>query len=227
MAGRKQWIKANPNLGVSVQLDELRAVVNKAKGDAASLNGTLRLRLGLWTSAHTAWIPMDEWGKCSTVYTADDLAGQICFGGLDLSTTIDISALVLLFPPQKERKEWAVLSYFYLPEDNIEKRSSKDRVPYDVWAKQGLFKLTPGNIIDYVFIRADINGAATKFRIQEIAYDPYNATQIVTELGEEDGLLMVPFRQGDVSMNAPCKRLIELVLSGELAHGNTPFSLDG
>lgn len=216
------WIKANPNLGVSVQIEELRSVMNRAKGDPSSLNGSLRLRLGLWTSAHSTWIPLDEWDKCSTAYSAEDLNGQTCFGGLDLSTTTDISAFVLLFPPQGNRKDYAILPYFYLPEATIEKRSKRDRVPYDVWNRQNLFKLTPGNIIDYDFIRADINDAATKFHIQEIAFDPYKATHLATKLGEEDGLTVVEFRQGDVSMDEPCNRLMQLILKNELAHGNNP-----
>jgi phage terminase large subunit-like protein len=145
----RNWIKANPNLGVSVQIKELREAVNKAKGDPASLNGVLRLRLGVWTQSSVAWIPMEEWASCNDPVDPHSLKGQPCFGGLDLSTTTDISAFVLLFPPYGERTKWAVLPHFFLPEDNIEKRSRRDRVPYELWKRQGLFELTSGNVIDY------------------------------------------------------------------------------
>jgi phage terminase large subunit-like protein len=114
-----------------------------------------------------------------------------------------------------------VLPWFFLPEDAITKRCKRDRVPYDVWRDQGLFELTPGDVIDYDFIRARINECAALYKIKEIAFDPYNSTDIVTRL-TEDGLTMVPFRQGDVSMTAPLKRLMELVLKRELAHGGNP-----
>ena len=109
------WIKANPCLGVTLTVDDLRNAVNKAAGDPATLAGTMRLRFGIWTSKADAWMDMDEWDACATVYTADDLAGQPCYGGLDLSTTTDISAFVLIFPPRGDRTEWAVLPHYFCP----------------------------------------------------------------------------------------------------------------
>jgi phage terminase large subunit-like protein len=215
------WIKANPALGSIVKLADMREQALKASSDPASLNAFLRYRLSVWTDSAVAWLPMEMWDRCSGAVDAEALTGRPCIGGLDLSTTTDISALVLLFPPYGEDKHWRVLPHFFLPADNIAKRVKKDRVPYDVWSRQELFQLTPGNIIDYAFIRAKANELAARYDIRELAFDPYNATQLVTELGE-DGITMVPFRQGDVSMNAPCKRLMELVLTGELAHGNNP-----
>jgi len=212
------WIKANPNLGVSVQLDELRAVVNKAKGDPASLNGVLRLRLGVWTSALTAWIPADKWAECSTKYTEDDLSGQPCFGGLDLSTTTDLSAYVLLFPPTGQRKEWAVLPYLFIPDDAIEKRSKRDRVPYDLWKRQGLVTATPGNVIDYDAIRQRIKWSSQQFDLREVAYDPWNATETALWI-EQQGITAVPIRQGFQSITGPSKKLMELILTRKLAHG--------
>jgi phage terminase large subunit-like protein len=215
------WIKSNPNLGTTIRIGELRSAAAKAKASPAELNSFLRLRLNKWTTSHTAWMPMDKWELCSTPVDAEALKGRPCFGGLDLSTTTDVSCFSLLFPPLGDDAKWSVLPFFFLPEDAIEQRCKRDRVPYDVWQRQGLFELTPGNIIDYSFIRAKVLEQAAKYQIQEISYDPYNATQIVTEL-TGDGLLMVPFRQGEVSMNAPCKRLLELVLTEDFAHGGNP-----
>jgi phage terminase large subunit-like protein len=215
------WIKANPNLGVTVKVEELAAVINKAKGDPASLNGVLRLRLGVWTQAHTAWMPADKWAVCSTPVDAEALKGRPCFGGLDLSTTTDISALVLLFPPYGEDTKWSVLPYLFLPEEAIEERCKRDRVPYDVWQRQGLFNLTPGSVIDYDYIRAKANELADLYDIREIVFDRHNSSQLVTQL-TGDGFEMVQFGQGFVDMNPPTKRLMELVLTSDLAHGGHP-----
>jgi phage terminase large subunit-like protein len=217
------WIKANPNLGVSVNIKELREVVNKAKGDPASLNGVLRLRLGVWTSSTSAWIDIEEWNKnVDETVTPDSLKGQPCFGGLDLSTTTDISAFVLLFPPYGDRTKWAILPFFFLPADNIEKRAKRDRVPYDVWQRQGLFHLTSGNVIDYDAIRAKIAQLAEEYDLREVAADPWNATETLTKL-QEAGFVCSTVRQGFASMAGPTKRLGELILKHDLVHFANPI----
>ncbi|HVJ09703.1 MAG TPA: terminase TerL endonuclease subunit [Acidisarcina sp.] len=217
----RNWIKANPALGFLVRIEDMRSQAAKAKADPSALNSFLRFRLSVWTSSHSAWMPMDKWDLCATEVDRLALRGRRCFGGLDLSTTIDISAFVLVFPPEGDDKQWYVIPYFFLPEEAIESRSKRDRVPYDVWARQGLFTLTPGDVIDYDFIRSQVNELAAEYEIKEIAYDPYNAQQLVTQL-TGDGFEMVVLRQGFLSLNAPTKRLMELVLTGVLAHGGNP-----
>ena len=120
----------------------------------------------------------------------ESLKGQPCFGGLDLSSTTDISAFVLLFPPYGDRNKWVIVPYFFLPEDNIEKRGKKDRVPYDVWERQGLFTLTPGNVIDTQFIRQRIKDLSDVYSIQEVCFDRAFSADIVPQL-EADGLMCV------------------------------------
>ena len=215
------WIKANPSLGVAVSLDDMRAQALKAREDPSALNQFLRFRLSIWTSNLSVWMPMPAWDACNEAVDPEALKGRQCFAGLDLSTTTDISAVVLLFPPCGDDRKWRIVPHFFLPLDNIEKRVKKDRVPYDIWEREGLFHLTQGNVIDYDVIRAKINELAAQYRIVEVAYDPYNTTQIVTQL-QSDGLTAVPFRQHAESMTAPLKRLMEIVLRGELAHGGNP-----
>jgi phage terminase large subunit-like protein len=166
-------------------------------------------------------MPPEKWATCNEPIDIDALKGRQCFGGLDLSTTTDISAYVLLFPPVASGEKWKIVPRFFLPEDNVTERVKRDRVPYDVWRDEGLFTLTPGNVIDYAFIRHAITEDAALYQIKEFAYDPYNATEIVTNL-TNDGLTMVPFRQGDLSMTPPLKRLMELVLKQEITHGGNP-----
>jgi phage terminase large subunit-like protein len=217
----KNWIKANPGLGVMVKLKELREVVAKAKNDPTNLNDMLRYRMSVWTSAYSVWMPIDLWDECSTPVEIEQLAGRPCFGGLDLSTTTDISAFVLLFPPYDGDPLWSILPRFFLPEFSIEKRVKKDRVPYDKWRDKGLFILTPGRVIDYDYIRKEVNDLAEKFSIQEVTYDRFNSNDLVKNL-ELDGHKMVKWGQGMVDMNAPTKRLFELVTDLKVAHGANP-----
>jgi phage terminase large subunit-like protein len=215
------WVKANPNLGISVKVKELTEAINKAKGDPASLNGVLRLRLGIWTQAVEAFIPMEEWELCNAPIDLDSLLTQPCFGGLDLSTTTDISALILLFPPYGDRTKWVVLPEFFLPKDCIEKRSSRDRVPYSSWARNNLFNLTSGNVIDYDAIRLKILELSEKYDIREWAIDPWNGTETSSWL-QAHGFVVSPVRQGFQTLAGPTKRLLELIMTHDLAHLGNP-----
>jgi phage terminase large subunit-like protein len=217
----RNWPKAAPALGSIIRIEEMRRQAATAANDPSALNTFLRFQLSVWTSGNCAWMPMDKWDLCGALFDFEMLRGRACFGGLDLSTTTDVSAFVLLFPPIPTDPKWYVLPFFFLPKEAIEKRSKKDRVPYDIWARQGLFILTEGDVIDYDFIRSKVNEVAGEYQIKEIAYDPYNAQQLVTQL-TGDGFTMVPLRQGFLSLNAPTKRLMELVLTGLLAHGANP-----
>jgi phage terminase large subunit-like protein len=161
---------------------------------------------------------MDKWDACKSAVDRKQLKGRRCFGGLDLSSTTDISPFVLLFEQTVEDPLWRVLPFFFLPKDNIAFRCKRDRVPYDVWERQGLFILTEGPVVDYRVIRATINDLRDEFQIVQIAFDRWNATEIVQNL-MDDGHEMVRVGQGFASMQAPTKRLLELVLSGVLAHG--------
>jgi phage terminase large subunit-like protein len=215
------WIKANPALGSLVKISDMREQALKASSDPASLNAFLRYRLNVWTDSVSAFLPMKDWDNCAEPIDAEALKGQPCFGGLDLSSTTDTSAFVLLFPPYGVRKKWAILPYFFLPEGNIQKRVKRDRVPYDVWERQGLFNLTPGNVIDTQFIREKIKELSGEYQIVEVCFDRAFAADIIPQL-ESDGLTAVNINQGEVAMTPPCKRLLELVLRNEIMHGNNP-----
>jgi phage terminase large subunit-like protein len=127
-----------------------------------------------------------------------------------------------VFPPHDDDKKWRVLANFFLPEDNIQVRVKRDQVPYDHWQRKGMFQLTPGNVIDYDFIRVAVLNLAEQYDIREIGYDRYNAQQIVTQFDNE-GLTLVPINQSTAGMWAPSKFLMELVLRGEFAHGGNPI----
>lgn len=221
-ADERNWIKANPGLGDTVKIEELRTAYNKAKENPGALNAFLRLRLNVWTNSSFGWMPMDKWDECSTEVDIEELLGRPCFGGLDLSTVDDFSAFVLVFPARGDDNLWRVYPRLYLPKETVVEKTKKERIPYDAWAKSGHIILTPGASIDFDFIRKDINTLADKYDIREIGYDRYQAHQIITQLAAEDGIEMVPIAQGALSLNAPTNAVMTKVLDKELAHGGHP-----
>ena len=212
----KVWIKSNPNLGVSVNIDELRELAQKAKEIPAAQNNFKTKRLNIWCNSRSKWIPVERWDACKEDFDIRKLLGRECFAGLDLSTTTDISALTLVFP--MENGIHRVFPFFWVPEENADLRARRDRVPYPLWIKQGLIESTPGNVIDYSFLRKKINDLSKVYRIKEIAFDPWNAVHLVQQLREEDGLNVVEMRQGFASMSSPMKSLESEVMSAKLRH---------
>lgn len=211
------WQKANPNYGISVKPEFLAEQCKKAENQPTFENSFKRYYLNIWTEQKTRWLPMDRWNECPARPAEDDLVGLSCYGGLDLSTTQDITAFLLAF--QRDDGFVDMLARFWLPESRIaEAARGRIRAPYDVWAKQGLITPTPGEVIDYDFIRAHINADGERFGIQEIAYDPWNAEHIRTKL-EDDGFVMAQTRQGYKSLSEPSKHMERLVVSRKLRHG--------
>ena len=215
----RTWVKANPNLGVSLKMDYMAEQCERATRTPSFVNTFLRLHLNIWTSQVTRWLDMDDWNACGSESEPADLMGLACFGGLDLASTVDIAAFGLVFP---DVDGWYdVLMRFWVPEERIVERSNRDRVPYDAWARDGWITPTEGNVIDYDVIRRDINDLAREYKIVEIAFDRWGAAQITTQL-DGDGLTVVPMGQGFASMSAPSKELETLVMGHKLAHGGNP-----
>lgn len=216
------WFKVNPALGDFLPIERIREEFKKAIELPSEQNSFRRFRLGQWVGQETRAIPMELWKSCGAPFNPQDFAGKPCWAGLDLSTTRDLTAFVLVFP--RDDKFYAI-PYIFVPGEDLIGRARKANVPYDLWASQGLIHATPGNQVDYAFVRKTINDAARLYDIREIAYDRWNATQLVQQLKEEDGLTMVPFGQGYASMNAPTSELLSIVKDGRLQHGgHAPLS---
>jgi phage terminase large subunit-like protein len=213
------WIAANPSLNETVAIEFLRTECAAARETPSYQNTFRRLYLNQWTEQVERWLDMYQWDECAGKIDAKTLEGRKCYGGLDLSTTTDIAAWTLLFP---RTGGYDVLCRFFVPAESIEKRARKDQVPYPTWKKQGFIEATPGNVIDYSFIRRQINEDAKRFRLIETGYDPWNATQLAQQLQDEDGLRMVEIRQGFASMNEPTKELEGLVIEKGINHGGNP-----
>ncbi len=215
------WYKANPSLGHTIQIDRVREAYRNAVENPAEENVFKQLRLNIWTSASIRWIPEQVYDKGNLPIDRDSLRGRMCCGGLDLSSTSDITALVLAFPPRSDDEKYILLPFFWLPEDTLELRCRRDHVLYDVWQKQGFIQTTEGNVIHYGFIEKFIERLGETYNIREIAYDRWNATQMVQNL-EDMGFTMVPFSQGFKDMSPPSKELFKLLMEGNINHGGNP-----
>ncbi len=214
----KNWYKSNPGLGVYRYLDEMRQEFARACQLPSYENTFRRLYLNQWTEQETRWIPVEKWDACDERLDAEALRGLLCYGGLDLSSRVDLSAFVLCFPLGDS---FAFLPHFFIPQDTIRERSLRDRVPYAEFQRQGLVTATPGNVIDYEFIKAKIRELGQKYNLIEVAYDRWEATQISIQL-QEEGLKMIPMGQGFQSMSAPTKELEKLILGKKIIHGGNP-----
>ncbi len=215
------WYKANPSLGVTIDIEKVRAACNSAKQNPAEENTFRQLRLNQWVKQSVRWMPMLEYDKNAFSLSLPDLEGRVCYGGLDLSSTTDITAFALVFPPRDEEEPYVVLPWFWVPEDTVPLRVMRDHVPYDVWVKEGLVETTEGNVIHYAHIEEFICRLGEVYNIREIAFDRWGATQMAQNL-EGDGFTVVPFGQGFRDMSPPTKELMKLVLEKKFAHGGNP-----
>ena len=217
----KVWKKANPSLGETIGMDKVIAACESARQNPGEENAFRQLRLNQWVKQAVRWMPMEKWDACASLINEDDLEGRVCYGGLDLSSTTDITAFVLVFPPTNEDDRYILLPYFWVPEDTLDLRVRRDHVPYDVWERQGFLMTTEGNVVHYGFIEKYIEQLGEKFNIREIAFDRWGAIQMVQNL-EGMGFTVVPFGQGFKDMSPPTKELMKLVLEKKVAHGGHP-----
>ena len=215
------WKKANPSLGITVGIDKVKAACESAQQNPGEENAFRQLRLNQWVKQSVRWMPMEKWDACAFTVSEDDLEGRICYGGLDLSSTTDITAFVLVFPPMDEEDKYYVLPYFWIPEETLDLRVRRDHVPYDLWERQGVLMTTEGNVVHYGYIEKFIEQLGERFNIREIAFDRWGAVQMVQNL-EGMGFTVVPFGQGFKDMSPPTKELMKLVLEEKIAHGGHP-----
>ena len=211
------WRKANPNLGVSLRPDFLEGELVAAQNNPSNLTNFLTKHMNRWVDAAQTWIPDADFMACNHG-TVEPEPGAMCWGGLDLSSNRDITALAFAFRTARGVAFWW---RFYIPADNVQQRVKRDRVPYDVWIRQGWLTTTPGNVTDYNFIKADVVNFCERWDVQMIAFDRWNSSQLVIDLTEQ-GIPMDGFGQGFGSMSAPTKEWERLVLTDQMNHGGNP-----
>jgi phage terminase large subunit-like protein len=241
------WRKANPNYGKTVKVEPFVADFNRARQLPRLENDFKRYRLNIWTDQAVRWLPIDAayddgrrygWDHCIGPIDWKGLEaalkGKTCFGGLDLSSTSDLSALAWWFPIQDGLPIPAALARFFKPAELLKAHARRDRLPYERWHKENALIVTDGDVIDYAVIREQIYRDADAFKIAHIgnrerkpdegglAIDRWNATETAVKLRDE-GLPVVLFKQDYGSMNAPSKELERLCLCNGFHHGGHPI----
>lgn len=213
------WVKANPNLGVSVKLDDLERKAARAQQVPSEQQEFRRKHCNEWTESETRWLDLAAWDRGAGPVDEAALVGRVCYGGLDLSSTTDLTALVLVFPDGLGGYD--VLCRTWVPAENLRKRAERDRVPYPLWRDQGYITATDGNVVDYDAVEAAVMELAERYDLRELAIDRWNSTGTQTRL-DANRITVVPFGQGFASMTAPTKEVERLVLEGDLRHGGHP-----
>lgn len=227
----ENWKAVNPSLGKTIQIEDMRDDFKQAVQRVEKENLFKQLRLNIWVKQSVRWIKLSDWDKCVGNVDIEELKNRDCYSALDLSSSNDLTALVHIFP--FEGGIYKAFCRFWIPEELAAEKEKRDKVPYARWIREGYIQTTPGNLIDYGFIRQQVNEDRALFHMRELCYDPWGAVKLITDL-EEDGFvideklayeghpLLVPFRQGYKSMSPPSKELINIMLAGKLEHGNNP-----
>ncbi|KKK83729.1 hypothetical protein LCGC14_2790460, partial [marine sediment metagenome] len=223
------WWKANPNLGVTIPVEAMREECRKAKEDPSQLNSFLRLNLNVVTDADEGAIDMGKWDQCGDdvdpiawrAKRLEELRGEPCYGGLDLGSSSDLTAFVLVFGDGEDGYE--ILPWFWVPEDSALSRQHKDKVPYVTWIEQGFVESTSDDWTNYNEVARMIGKLASEYAIRNVAIDrAFQGDQMMQVLREEHGIDVVPMGAGTLTQTAPTKRWLDLIHTGRLAHGNNP-----
>jgi len=218
---RRVWVKANPNLGVSVSYEYLEERVQEALQSPTKQNDVLTKNFNMWTQAQTRWIPDEKWVSCAGEIDEEALVGRPCYVGLDLSATVDITAYCLCFPAIAGGEKYRLLWRFFMPEEGLLERERRDRVPYLTWRDQGLIIATPGDVIDYDAVKQELDRDLKRYVVQEISFDPWHAQEISNHYTAA-GLSMLEIRQTYNGMAGYTATFEKKVLAGEILHDGNP-----
>lgn len=227
------WIKANPSWSaITTMHRQMREAYNDAKNSGDNVNFKTK-HLNMWVKSQQVWIDDKKWNACKEEYTISDLYGMTCYGGLDLSDSFDVTSLCLFFP-EVSRLIW----FYWIPEEKLQEHRNTDHVDYWTWAHEGWIFITPGNVIDYDYIRRTISGfyiedgiikhdkscIVDNFELKSIGYDPWNSKQLAIRLSNDDGVEMNIYRQGYQTMSFPTKEFKKLIIGGEIHHNDNPVT---
>lgn len=214
----RNWIKSNPNLGVTVKPNYLQTQVQMVKNSPSEEVGVKTKSFNIWCDAETVWIPDHYILQASASLDFEQFKDMDCYAGIDLSSTSDLTCIDFMFPTADK---YYFKTLYYLPEAALQEKRFKEL--YGEWRRQGLITITPGNVTDYDYILNDLMRIRDIVYIQKIAYDTWNATQFVIN-AEEKGLPMEPFSQALGNFNRPTKEMERLLLSGKAVIDNNQIN---
>lgn len=218
------WYKANPSLGYTIDIDKVRQAALSARNSESEERLFRWLRLNQWIKTkQVGWQPLTLWDQTNGNWDLSEMIGKRCYIGLDLSSTYDITAACVLFPPQDDISDWRAIFEAWVPEDNMKERVKRDHVPYDRWVSQKFMHATPGNVVDYDFVRARLVALSKQYDLQVIGTDPWNSRMLSQELQKED-IETVEIPQNMAQMSPAMKEIERLMKSGKLTHEYNPVA---
>jgi phage terminase large subunit-like protein len=220
----KTWYKANPSLGITIDIDAVRKEALTARNSPSMEKNFRWLRLNQWVSLkQTGWLDLTLWDTTVGNWSLSELVGKKCYAGLDLSSTVDLTGLVLLFPPQDELDEWRFVSEAWIPEENMKERILRDHVPYDRWVNEKYLTATPGNVVDYDFVKARIETISKQYSLNYLCTDPWNSRMLTQQL-EKCDIETIEVQQNMAKMSPAMKEIERLMKSGAMTHERNPLA---
>lgn len=218
------WYKVNPSLGVSIPIEAIREEAISARNSPSQEKLFRWLRLNQWISTkQTGWLELTLWDKTVGKWNMSELLGKKCYAGLDLSSTTDLTGLVLLFPQQEGLEEWRFISEAWIPEDNMKERIKRDHVPYDRWVNEKYLHATAGNVIDYDFVKARIEQMSKQYSLKFLCTDPWNSRMLTQQLEKQD-ITCIEVQQNMANMSPAMKEIERLMKIGQMTHEKNPLA---
>ena len=212
------WHLANPNLNISLPLDYLQRKHQKALAEPSFENTFRRLHLNQWTSQEQRWLPMDRWRK-SVQTDGFESQGRDVVGGLDLSSTTDATAWVMMF---QQGAGYKLKSHFFIPEEKLAKHEQRDHVPWAAWVREGHATATPGSCVDYDVVHRHIVADCEQHKVRLVGFDPWNAESTRKHLEDDHGIPCVKVRQTYAVLTEPCRELERAVMNSAIDTSNSP-----
>lgn len=218
----ENWYKAAPSLGYTIDIGYYQEKAKEALGQPTAQNSFRTLLLCQWVGQSTRVIVMADWNKCSELKVEEKaLEGLQCFGGIDMSTTVSLTAFVLDFPHYPEPGWHTWKAWHFIPLEELRERGRQDRVDYQLWVDQGLIKGIPGSVVRDEYIRNVVREASEIYDIEDISFDRWGMAQLYSDL-EDDGFTMAKMGQGYASMTQPTKELLRMIKMGTLVTMGNP-----
>lgn len=230
------WYKANPNLEVSKQLWYMESETASARHNPSYENTVKRLDFNIWTEQSIRWMAMSKWDRCAFPIDTQALIGQRCWAGIDISDTLDMTALVLVFPVRtgefeevvindipklQEVINYKIIPHYWTPKDTLNERDEQSQRLFRQWIDKGFLNGVDGEIIDHDYIFHKLLELRDLYDIREVAYDPWNARQLSRKL-EGEGFVTVETHQGFKTLGEPTKAVKVAAIAGQLAHAGHP-----